>query len=73
MKRGRVGVKNLSLRALARLLDRAPSGIHKLATQGKIPRNADGTFDLAPVMVALNENLSPLHVLAARRARRRRG
>lgn len=56
MKRGRAVVENLSLRALARLLDRAPSGIHKLAAQGKIPRNADGTFDLAPVMVALNEN-----------------
>lgn len=73
MKRGRAGVENLSLRELARLLGRAPSGVHKLAAQGKIPRNADGSFDLAPVMVALKENLSPLRVLAARRARSRRG
>ncbi|MGD0076721.1 MAG: hypothetical protein ABSD31_20695 [Candidatus Binataceae bacterium] len=73
MKRKHAAVTNLSLRELARRLERAPSGLHKLAVRGKIPRNADGSFDLAPVMVALKENLSPLRVLAARRARSWRG
>jgi len=45
----------LSLREIARRLERAPSGLHKLAVQGKIPRNSDGTFDQKDVLIALGK------------------
>ncbi|UWU73043.1 hypothetical protein N2603_23350 [Bradyrhizobium huanghuaihaiense] len=49
----------LSLSALAKVLRRAKSGLHKLAKAGKIPRLANGRFDLAAVQRALEGNLEP--------------
>lgn len=49
----------LSLSALAKILRRAKSGLHKLAKAGKIPQLSNGRYDLAAVQRALESNLEP--------------
>ncbi|MCP1851231.1 MULTISPECIES: hypothetical protein [unclassified Bradyrhizobium] len=49
----------LSLSALAKVLRRAKSGLHKLAKTGKIPQLPNGRYDLAAVQRALDGNLEP--------------
>jgi hypothetical protein len=49
----------LSLSAMAKVLGRAKSGLHRLARKGQIPRLANGKFDLAAVQAALKANLEP--------------
>lgn len=49
----------LSLNALAKVLGRAKSGLHRLARNGQIPRLPDGKFDLAAVQKALAANIDP--------------
>lgn len=49
----------LSLSALAKILSRAKSGLHKLAKAGKIPQLPNGRYDLAAVQRALDSNLEP--------------
>jgi hypothetical protein len=51
--------QGISLCSLAKRLDRAKSGLHKLAVSGQIPRHADGSYDEAAVRVALEANLDP--------------
>ncbi len=49
----------LSLSALAKVLRRAKSGLHKLSKAGKIPQLPNGRYDLAAVQRALESNLEP--------------
>lgn len=51
--------ERLSLRELARRLDRDPSGLGRLARKGAIPKGADGKFDEAAVRTALGQNVDP--------------
>jgi len=51
--------QGISLNELARRLGRAKSGLHKLAKNGQIPRNADNTFDENAVREALEANTDP--------------
>ncbi len=51
--------RGISLSELARRLDRAKSGLSKLAKNGQIPRLADGSFDEAAVRLALEANTDP--------------
>lgn len=51
--------QGISLSELARRLDRAKSGLHKLAAKGQIPKLADGSFDEAAVRAALAANTDP--------------
>jgi hypothetical protein len=48
-----------SLTALAKVLGRAKSGLHKLAKNGQIPQLSNGRYDLAAVQKALDSNLDP--------------
>jgi hypothetical protein len=48
-----------SLTALAKVLGRAKSGLHKLAAKGQIPKQENGRFNLAAVQAALKANLEP--------------
>ena len=49
----------ISLSELARRLGRAKSGLHKLAANGQIPKDADSKFDEAEVRAALASNTDP--------------
>ncbi|WP_338821430.1 hypothetical protein [Bradyrhizobium septentrionale] len=49
----------LSLTALAKVLRRAKSGLHKLSKAGKIPQLPNGRYDLKAVQRALESNLEP--------------
>lgn len=51
--------ERLSLRELARRLDRDPSGLSRLARKGQIPKGGDGKFDLDAVRIALDANTDP--------------
>lgn len=51
--------ERLSLRELARRLDRDPSGLGRLARKGAIPKGDDGKFDEAAVRAALGRNVDP--------------
>ena len=51
--------ERLSLRELARRLDRDPSGLGRLARKGAIPQGSDGKFDEAAVRAALGRNVDP--------------
>lgn len=51
--------ERLSLRELARRLDRDPSGLGRLARKGAIPKGTDGKFDEAAVRTALGQNVDP--------------
>ncbi|MFF9552735.1 hypothetical protein [Methylobacterium fujisawaense] len=51
--------ERLSLRELARRLDRDPSGLGRLARKGSIPKGDDGKFDEAAVRAALGRNVDP--------------
>lgn len=48
-----------SLSALAKVLGRAKSGLHKLAKSKQIPQQLNGKFNLAAVQAALASNLEP--------------
>ena len=51
--------QRLSLRELARRLDRDKSGLSRLAAKGAIPKGSDGKFDEAEVRAALTANTDP--------------
>lgn len=51
--------ERLSLRELARRLNRDPSGLGRLAGKGAIPKDSDGKFDEAAVRAALGQNVDP--------------
>jgi hypothetical protein len=52
-------VERLSLRELARRLDRDPSGLGRLARKGVIPKGDDGKFDEAAVRMAIADHVDP--------------
>jgi hypothetical protein len=60
----------VSLRKLARILDRAASGLHRLEQTGAIKREPDGLFDVNKVRRAIAENTNRLLARPATRARR---
>ncbi|MHC2108369.1 hypothetical protein [Methylobacterium sp. CM6246] len=51
--------ERLSLRELARRLNRDPSGLGRLAKKGVIPKGSDGKFDEVAVRRALLANVDP--------------
>jgi hypothetical protein len=56
-KEGNIEV-GVSLRKLAKILGRAPSGLCRLQQTGAIPRLCDGTYDVGAVRAALDSNIN---------------
>lgn len=52
-------VEDYSLTAIAKILGRAKSGLHKLAKSGQITALPNGRYDLATVQRALSVNIDP--------------
>lgn len=60
--------RSLTVSELSRRLGRSRAAILKLARKGRIPRNADGTFDEAAVRLAYARNVDPAWRSALRKA-----
>lgn len=53
------GIDDYSLSAIAKILGRAKSGLHKLSQRGQIPKQTNGRYNLRAVQEALKANIEP--------------
>ncbi|WP_267423195.1 hypothetical protein [Methylobacterium sp. GC_Met_2] len=51
--------ERLTLREVARRLDRDPTGLGRLVKKGQVPKGDDGKFDIDAVRAALDANTDP--------------
>lgn len=66
-------MEDYSLSALAKVLGRAKSGLHKLAKSGQIPMLSNGRYNLASVQAALASNVDPGRQRGVHRKSKARG